>query len=109
VGDDPKIVRVLVRSVPQGDALTIADIADREGVSRMLVGRAIAQARRQLFGELSDRGIRARTLVNESRGGRTAEARFCAGCGEALPADSRPNRDCCDPTCRKRRQRRKAA
>jgi hypothetical protein len=93
---------------PDPPPLTIHGIAEAENVPAATIGRRIAQARRELFGRISDNAIHKRQ--QRARTPRPS-ARVCAepDCRDPLPADAHGNRRYCDhhrtPAARTRRHR----
>lgn len=94
------------RLVPSEFGLTIADVAHARAITPAYAGRAIAAARRRLFGDISDRAIRARVERTRAKAARRCGGpRPCEGCGEPLPVESRPNMRCHDARCRDLKRR----
>jgi hypothetical protein len=77
----------LVKPLPS--ALTVRDLAEREGIAESTVRNRIRQARLELWGTLSDSGIYYRLR----RG--PLGARDCEWCGNPLPAARTTRRRYC--------------
>lgn len=76
--------------------LTQQDVADGAGVSIATVSRSIALARRALYGEISDSGIRHRRRRQRQRAIRPARTCANKGCTSQLPQDASGARQYCD-------------
>jgi DNA-binding transcriptional ArsR family regulator len=81
---------------PMPAKLTIEDLAERDGVKPATVERAIAQARSEAFGSLSDSGIIYR--LNAERRQRALRLRTCdeLRCPNPLPPKATRRRKFCD-------------
>lgn len=95
-------MRAAVPPHKQEPALTPQEIGD-VGVSGATVRRLIAQARTELFGSLSDSGIRHRLKADALR--RRNAHRLCVVCDHPLPFEARRSRSTCSDACRKRKSR----
>ena len=83
------------RQNPELATVTIAEIAKDEAVSATTVKRRIAQARLELFGPLSDRGIRDRKARWQQLKDLPAERCDHEDCEKELPLElGRPKRYC---------------
>jgi hypothetical protein len=83
------------RQNPELATVTIAEIAKGESISATTVRRRIAHARFELFGSLSDRGIRDRKNRWQELKNRPPKRCEHEGCEEELPIDlGRPRRYC---------------
>lgn len=83
--------------------LTLADLERSSPVSASTIRRRMAQARDELFGSLSDRGIYDRLKRERERGGRPLR-RVCAArdCEIPLPETATARRKFHHPACRRR-------
>jgi hypothetical protein len=101
------------RQNPELATTTIAEIAKDEAVSASTVRRRIKAARLELFGPLSDRGIRDRKARWQELKNRPAKRCDHDDCEEELPLDlGRPKRYCkrhAEPWARAHRARRRSA
>lgn len=101
--------RALAHDEPLPQPLTIEEIADQHSLTPSSVRRRIALAREQIFGGLSDAGIRYR--VRERRRRLNQETRACAepGCPSRIPRTAPRHRRYCvehsTPAARVRRHR----
>jgi hypothetical protein len=82
--------------------ITLAEIADLEGVSPSTVRRRIQLARDDLFGSLTMSGIYYRRRRAKQK--RLLQGRFCAArdCDKALPQNASARRQFCHSRCRRR-------
>jgi predicted DNA-binding protein YlxM (UPF0122 family) len=91
--------------------LSLNELAEQEGISVQAVSACIRQARRQLFGGLSDSGIYYRAARQSELSSRPARQCAAPHCERLLPRLASRARTYCDGACRVRacraRQRQK--
>jgi hypothetical protein len=85
--------------------LSPAELGERDGLSAQAVAARISQARRQLFGGLSDSGIYYRLARRSELAGRPPKRCEGPGCERLLPRAASRARRYCDGTCRVRAYR----
>jgi hypothetical protein len=107
--DAEERVRQARRGDPLTPPLTIADLSKRDGISEATIRARIRLARRQLFGELSDSGIRKRLQRQRIAAARAPRPCQQHDCRQPLPQNARSNRRNCNlhasPKERTRRHR----
>lgn len=91
--------------------LTLDDLAEEEGVSVATVAGRIALARRTLYGNISDSGIRHRRRRQRQLDARPTRTCKSTGCTNQLPREASAARQYCDlhrtPAARVARHRRR--
>jgi hypothetical protein len=85
--------------------LSLAELGERQRLSAQAVAARISQARRQLFGSLSDSGIYYRLARQSELGARPWRRCEAPGCERLLPRAASRARRYCDGTCRVRAHR----
>jgi hypothetical protein len=82
--------------------ITVAEVADLEGVSPSTIRRRIQLAREELFGSLTMSGIYDRRRRGKQR--RLLQGRVCAArdCDNPLPQNASARRQFCHSRCRRR-------
>jgi hypothetical protein len=89
--------------------LSLRGLAKRERISVQAVSACISQARRQLFGGLSDSGIYYRAARQSELSSRPARKCAAPGCERLLPRAASSARSYCDGACRVRAHRARRA
>jgi hypothetical protein len=89
--------------------LSLSELAKREQISVQAVSACISQARRQLFGGLSDSGIYYRAARQSELSSRHRRKCAAPGCERLLPRAASGARSYCDGACRVRAHRARRA